>query len=416
MPMQIIDTTDFPMLDGESLYDYKMRICEMHNTKGIKWHDVAKIINDNTNSNFDESTYRKQYRDHVSRLYEANIVEKAKEAHEKMPEDDSVAYARKIQDKIDELKKERVKLADERTQNNAYIRRLSREETLIEIGKDAANKIAEKYPYIKKKALPEEDRLKGIREGVLAISDWHYGADINNHWNVYNTDIAKERIETLTDSAIYYLHSNNVSVLHLLNLGDMIEGNIHLQLRIQSRTDVISQTIEVSEIIAQMLSKFEEDGIEVYYYDCLDNHSRIMPDKKESLDVESLCRIIKWYLAERFKDSKNIHIVSNYIDDDLIEFNCCGYKIGGVHGHKDKVHDVASNLTMMCEEDFDLILTAHRHHFSADEQNQCIVLCNGTLMGTDEYSKNLRLTCTPSQNLIIVTSYNPTEIIYRIIV
>lgn len=116
MPMQIIvDTTDFPMLDGESLYDYKMRICELHNTKGIKWHDVAKIINDNTNSNFDESTYRKQYRDHVSRLYEANIVEKAREVHEKMPEDDSVAYARKIQDKIDELKKERVKLADERT-------------------------------------------------------------------------------------------------------------------------------------------------------------------------------------------------------------------------------------------------------------------------------------------------------------
>ena len=424
MPMQIIETADYPMMDGESLYDYRMRICELHNTKGIRWHNIAKIINDNTNSNYDESTYRKQYREHVSQLYEQNLLEKANEAHQSMPTDDTVAYARKIQDKIDELKKERVKLADERTQNNAYIRRLSREETLIEIGMGAANTIAEKYPYIKKPQINNNyNNVYDIeggplvdREGILAVSDWHYGADINNYWNVYNTEIARDRISSLTRKSLEKLLENNVKRLHLVNLGDMIEGNIHLQLRIQSRIDVITQTIEISEIIAQMMSTFEDNGIEVFYYDCLDNHSRIMPDKKESLDVESLCRIIKWYLKERFKNSENIHIVDNTIDDDMIEFGCCGYRIGGVHGHKDKVHDVASNLTMMCDADFDLILTAHRHHFSADEQNKCIVLCNGTLMGTDEYSKNLRLTCTPSQNLIIASWDNPTEIIYRIIV
>lgn len=424
MPMQIIDTADYPMLDGESLYDYRMRICEMHNTKGIRWNDVANIINDNTGYNYGESTYRKQYSEHVRQMYEKDVVEHAREVHEKMPEDETVSYARKIQDKIDELKKERVKLADERTQNNAYIRRLSREETLVEIGTKSAQIIAEKYPYIAKSTINDpckylvHDVGDGVidAEGILAISDWHYGADIKNYWNSYNTEIARDRISTLTEKTLEKLSANNVRRLHLVNLGDMIEGNIHLQLRIQSRIDVITQTTEVAEIIAQMMTTFESNGIEVFYYDCLDNHSRIMPDKKESLDVESLCRIIKWYLKERFKDSNNIHIVNNFIDADMIDFESMGHRIGGVHGHKDKVKDVASNLTMMCEEDFDLILTAHRHHFSADEQNQCIVLCNGTLMGTDEYSKNLRLTCTPSQNLIITSWDNPTEIIYRIIV
>ena len=413
---KIIDVTDYPMIDGESLYDYRMRICELHNTKGIKWNDVADIINANTGNTYDESTYRKQYNEHVRNMYEKNIVEHSKEVHESMPQDDTVAYARKIQDKIDELKKERVKLADERTQNNAYIRRLSREETIKEIGIESARILAEKYPYLPKEKINDDNKnwITGAKEGILAISDWHYGADINNYWNVYNTDTAKSRISNLAEKTLCRLSENKVTKLHLLNLGDMIEGNIHLQLRIQSRIDVITQTMEVSELIAQMMTLFEENGIEVYYYDCLDNHSRIMPDKKESLDVESLCRIIKWFLKERFKESENIHIVDNDIDDDLIEFSCLGHKVGGVHGHKDKVHDVASNLTMMCESDFDLILTAHMHHFSADEQNQCIVLCNGTLMGTDEYSKNLRLTCTPSQNLIIATWDNPTEIIYRI--
>jgi hypothetical protein len=210
MPMQIIETADYPMMDGESLYDYRMRICELHNTKGIKWHNIAKIINDNTNANYDESTYRKQYREHVSQLYEQNLVEKANEVHQSMPTDDTVAYARKIQDKIDELKKERVKLADERTQNNAYIRRLSREETLIEIGMGAANTIAEKYPYIKKPQINNNyNNVYDIeggplvdREGILAVSDWHYGADINNYWNVYNTEIARDRISSLTKKSL----------------------------------------------------------------------------------------------------------------------------------------------------------------------------------------------------------------------
>ena len=36
-------------------------------------------------------------------------------------------------DILAEIKKERIKLSDERTQNNAYIRRISREETIKEI-------------------------------------------------------------------------------------------------------------------------------------------------------------------------------------------------------------------------------------------------------------------------------------------
>ena len=53
-----------------------------------------------------------------------------------------------------------------------------------------------------------------------------------------------------------------------------------------------------------------------------------------------------------------------------------------------------------------MILTAHLHHFSADEKDDTLTISNGSLMGTDTYSKNLRLYSRPSQNLIIATPNN----------
>ena len=63
-----------------------------------------------------------------------------------------------------------------------------------------------------------------------------------------------------------------------------------------------------------------------------------------------------------------------------------------------------------------ILLTAHRHHFSADESNECLVVSNGSLMGTDSYAANLRLSSKPTQNLIIVSEDNVAQSIYRIIV
>ena len=70
---------------------------------------------------------------------------------------------------------------------------------------------------------------------------------------------------------------------------------------------------------------------------------------------------------------------------------------------------------MMTEQHWDLLCTAHLHHFSCDEKNRTVVCSCSSLMGTDTFAKGLRLTATPSQNLIIVSKENVTEDICRII-
>lgn len=405
------DAEKYPINPGESESDYTFRICTLHETEKLTWTNIANIINANLGKTYGESRYRKNYQKSVGNSLLFDSTDK-KISVEQIDNPDEKIKA--MQDLLLELKKERVKLSDERVQNNAHIRRLSREESILEIAKSAANKIAENYPYIDNYT-PCSGEIKQIDvEAILVISDWHYGIEVSNLWNKYNPEIARERIGKLVNETLLRCDMNGVKRIHVVNLSDLICGRIHTPLRIESRMDVISQTIEVSEIVAQMLMKFEEEGYIVDYYDCSDNHSRIEPNKKESLDLESLTRITHWYLSERFKNSNNITINANDYDDDMIVFYSLGHTIGGVHGNKDKQNDVVKSMTLMTQCDFSLILTAHRHHFSADEQNECVVLSNGSLMGTDNYAKNLRLTSIPSQNLIIVTPENVTEAIYKI--
>ena len=386
----------YQRLEGESDEDYKIRICSYRIPDRLKWDEIADIINEELDLNYSESKYRKEYATYLKGYND-------RDKEEAISPEISDLIAAKI-----ELQKEKVKLSDERVQTNAYIRQLAREETIKEIAQTVANQMNDK------KMLPAYQRTlkSGDKEAILEISDWHYGIECENYWNKYNPEIAKERVAKLRDKAIEYCRINNVRKIHVVNLADLIAGRIHLGLRLESRFDVITQTIEVSEILAEFLTALTEYA-EVEYYDCLDNHSRLEPNKKDAMDLESLARIIPWYLKTRL--GNRVHINDNTIDPDIITFEAMGYNIIGVHGDKDKPATVVDHLTVFTHQHYDLMLTAHLHHFSAEEKNETVVVSNGSLMGTDTFAKNLRLSSKPTQNLIIVSEDSPCEIIYRIV-
>lgn len=377
---------DFQRGDKEPVNEYILRIIkECREQENLTWKETADIINDELGLTFAPDKYRSQFR-------------RSKNAPEY---DDYIERA-----------VERTKNRDILNQANAYLRRISREDTIVEIARDFALEMSSK------KLLPiyfaDDKESIGDNEAILCISDWHYGIEIDNYWNKYNTDIAKDRICKLRDMTIQRCLDNGVGVLHVVNLSDLIAGRIHAQIRYQSRVDVITQAMEISEILAEFLTDLSK-YFKIEYRDCLDNHSRIEPNKKESMDLESLVRIITWYLKERLK-STDIDIHDNEFGEDIISFNVLGHRVCAVHGDKDKPETVIKNLTLMTKEHWDLILSAHRHHFSADETNETLVVSNGSLMGTDSYAASLRLSSLPTQNLIICTEDNVAECIYRLII
>lgn len=376
--------------ENETVEEYIMRLCGMKDTLDLTWVDIADILNSELNENFSERTYRRRYSDLMSK--NMDVI------------DDE------FNDMV-EMKKERIKLQDEISQFNNLVRLQAREEQMQETAIEAAKEVAKiKFLDIPKK---KHYSPKEIKTGTLAIGDWHYGADVDVYYNKYNPEICRKRVQQLALRCIDIVEKEKLTTLHVINLGDMISGNIHLPLRINNRVDVVTQTIEVSELIAEFLT-FLSEFVNIEYFSVSDNHSRITPKKKESLQVEAFSRIIDWYLQERLEDNNNINFHENIFGDDICSFMLYEHNIVAVHGDKDKTNKVITNLNMFTQEHIDLIFTAHLHHFSADESNESIRLCNGSLMGSDDYSSNLRLNSKPSQLLVISTEQNVADCIYKI--
>lgn len=383
----------------ETLESFILRLADLKQSdKTITWRVIADNVYVNFGISRSESWVRRVAQQMLAIAQEEDLLGALNETRQD------------IENKTIEMRKERAKLADYRSQMNTSIKKIAREETIKEIAKDVAEKMSGQKLLNKYSAITET----ADSEAILCISDWHYGLDFMNPWNTFNPEICKERIARLRDKTIHWLKQYKCKKLHLVNLQDLIAGRIHLTIRLESRYDVITQTLHVSEILAEMITEFSK-YVNVDYYDCIDNHSRLDPDKKASQDLESLTRIIPWYLKERLRDNERVSVKENTFGFDLITFECKGHKIIACHGDKDPIKNI-DHLSMMTEQHYDMLLTAHLHHWQGDEKNRTVALGNGTLMGTDSYAQKLRLSSTPSQNLIIVTKENVTEAIHRILV
>lgn len=378
-------------MSNSGFWDVVIRSIAEKKVKGYTWEQIAQDINYEYGKNYDESTYRKKY----------NQIEKEEDS----PLQDNTYL---------ELSKLRVKVRDERTQTNANIRRLSREETIKEIAFDFARQMESKK--ILEIPEPEENTTLDLDGGwaLLNIGDWHYGLNIENSWNVYNVEVARKRIVKMMTEVRDDCWRHNVKHLVINGLGDYISGNIHLPLRINSQEDVIGQTMEVSEIMAEMINTLSQ-YFYIDFYTVYGNHGRVTPNKKESIDLENFERIIEWYISRRLQDNPRvtIHMTEDGFGD-MVAYDVKNWHVGLIHGDKDNVTKAVSNMTLMTRKPFDLVVTAHKHHLSADETNGCIVIANPSMMGVDDYAKDLRATSYPAQTLIIVGDKSPVECMYYI--
>ena len=401
--------------DNETLNQFIYRLCSNKDQLGLSWSKISLIVREQTGFNRSETYYRRGFANYMfSEVTEEEIVEPEVDVIDEQ-DDDNISVVDEISEKIREFHTERVRLTDERTQNNAYIRRMSREQTIKDIAHEYAVEMSRSgKSFLSKstaKLTPPEDLL---REGILLLSDWHYGMVCENYWNRFDPDICRQRLDTLLENVINIIEKDCITSITVLNLSDLIAGRIHAQIRIESRFDVITQTMDVAEILAEFLDTLS-DYCSIEYYDCLDNHSRLEPNKAESLDLETLVRIIPWYLKERLIKNNQVTIHDNAFGPDIITCNVLGHDIIGVHGDYDKPATALDKLTLMTHKHYDMLCTAHLHHFNMDEKNQTLIVSNGSLMGVDSYAEKLRLTSDPSQTFITVSKKNVAEAIYRIV-
>lgn len=306
----------------------------------------------------------------------------------------------------DEIYKQKQQFYDQRREYNGQLRKEAREDYFMTEMVKAADKLNELKPLPHRPQLSWVDSNESQNEGLLVLSDFHYGLTASNFWNVYNKDVADSRMAYLVERVIEKIHTHKIKVLHLGILGDLIGGGIHVSNRVKSQDDVVDQLIQVSERIAEIISELAQHVDTVWVYTTWGNHSRLQVSLAESIHSDNLERIIPFWLEQRFKDNDRVAIVP-CTHNELVSVKPCGVPCAIVHGDLDNDVNAPLNASMMYMraygEQLRYLFTGHMHHIHSKEQFDVEQIGVGSLCGVEDYAKSKRLFSKPSQCFCVFT-------------
>lgn len=308
--------------------------------------------------------------------------------------------------KLLELKQQKILLSDEKRYVNERIRELTRVEDFY---KKLENKIVKSDPIELKKIECKDC----TNEALLMISDWHYGIEVDNEVNKFNSDIANDRVSKLANKVIKHCETNKVNKLNIFCLGDLISSEIHTIIKMENREDLSTQIYEVSELLSKFIEEISKTVVvEVTF--TFGNHERTGL-KDLSKDSDNFTILIEKYVQLFLKGNKNVIINSSKTNSDIIYKNIMGNDFVGVHGHQEKKKkSVAPDLIAILNgRNVDYVCMGHYHSQCDYIDNASEVFINGSLCGTDAYAYGKRLFSPPSQKLLIVNDEG-VECIYNI--
>lgn len=297
---------------------------------------------------------------------------------------------REIELQKDELYKERVRYRDKMREFNKKLTEEARFENLRDTMLDAI-KNSEILECAKNTLYSPADT-----EAALLISDVHYGIKIDNQINYFDADVAKNRISQLVDKTIHYCQLHRVKTLNVALLGDLVSGMIHTSVRVEQEEDMITQIIEVSDILANAINRLNDNIPEVKVFTVFGNHSRTQANKSDSVNRENTERLVYHYIKTKLPDIK----VVTSMNDDYLACKIAGKNVILEHGDKGGNNPIINYINILGYRP-DFIYRGHYHSFNIKNDNDCIIVTNGSIVGVDGYALSIRKSTIPSQTLIV---------------
>lgn len=383
---------------GESRLDYHKRL--------IYEKVLDKTLHDVDYSELSELVYDQPYNSDVARrmMYGSAktlqlMDECAASGEENLSESDMLEVQRI------ELQKERQRLQDQRRE----YRKLANKDGRIEHIEDrlvaAAKELDETVGLLYDEDVRPSYIVRDDAEAVLVLSDFHYGMTTDNIWNKYDKDICVQRIRKVVALAAVRLCAHDCRRLHIVLLGDMVNGGIHTDSRVRSDELVADQIMQISEILAQSVYELSQVVDDVYVYSTYGNHGRTIPDKKDNVHRDNFERVIPAWMRLRLQNNPNIHIVDES-DNEFVHFFVHGYAFCATHGDLDRPGKAGSLFPALFQQRFgkkvDYILLGHTHHRQESEELGVETMVCGSLCGTDDFANEHRLYSRPEQLLLIV--------------
>lgn len=281
--------------------------------------------------------------------------------------------------------------------------------------------LAHKIEGMKFVPLMDED-FYGVPEScseqalIVCLSDMHIGECFSNAFGQYNSDIAKQRMDSYFKKVRDLGVLHNIHKVYLVSLGDQVSGNIHKSIQIANRENVIEQMKIAINLIADFCRKLCEAFDEVDYFAVTGNHTRL--DKKEdSLNDERLDDMISWVICQLMSGYRNFkHGDSNSgWGTTISQFTAGSLKCVAVHGDMDKNnHNSLHKLIDCLGYKPDIVFKGHMHTPASSEVSGTTIIQSGCLSGSgDEYTVGNRLCGSASQTVVLVSA-DSIEGIYNV--
>lgn len=373
---------EFSRLQNETDEELIYRICSKKDMIG-SWQEVADILNELLGTEYTESKFRKQYQA-FNKMLQAN--------KDKFVESDN--YSKELDKKYEDIRKERIKLQTVNIERNRIDRAESRQELY--------------YEYIGKaiQALPlpefyyndiEMNRYNDEVEYLLTLADIHYGATFVSVNNEYSPEIAEERLQYLTDCIIEFIQLHNVKKLHIATLGDCIQGILRIKDLQLNDSSIVKATVQISRLIAQMLTSISRYCYVEYYHVPFANHTqlRVLGAKANELGEEDLEYVIGNYIKDLCSTNQRINVYLAKDNENFVKIPIHTFNIVAMHGHSIKtIESSIKDLSMLNREFIDYLILGHFHsgkEIPSYESvcNDCEILISPSFIGSDPYSDSL---------------------------
>lgn len=389
----------FKRLENEDENAYIWRVCDNKDLIGT-WQDVCNLLNEELHHDYNESWYRKMYQSFMM------VFDSIKDKYFDNEQ------LNKMEQKKQEIIKERFRLNDERTAYNRALRNDARLETRLDI-------LEQKITDFGKINFPDSnysDNNTADNDLLVLLSDLHIGQTFKSFNGEYNTKIAQTRMGQYVNKIIEIGKKNNSDKCYVSLQGDLISNSIHKSIAITNQENVIQQIKFASELITAFIYELSHHFNRVIVTSVSGNHSRL--DKKEdALKDERLDDLVIWYMDAALSDVKNVDIITNNPDTTFAVMDIRGKKYINVHGDYDAFskNGVAS-LSMMLGYFPYAITFGHLHTCAMSDEGGIKIIRGGSLAGSgDDYTIEKRLTGKASQMVCVCTdkgveSYNIIEL------
>lgn len=297
-----------------------------------------------------------------------------------------------LDEKMIELRKERQKICDQRNAFNKIVRDRSRQEELNEILVNAVqNGELPRLDYSPHSVNQSNNDL------LVSLNDIHYGANVKNAWNEYNSYICRDMMRQYLDKIISIGQTHKSENCICWMNGDAINGNIHYSIAVTNKENVIEQVMGVSELVSEFLAELSKHFNKVIFVTVAGNHSRINPNKDNALTSERLDDLIEWYVKARLQNFSNVFIEGDKIDETMYTIDIRGKTYCGVHGDYDGSAAKVQALQTMIGKPVYAVLSGHLHHNKVDAVQGIKTVMAGSFLGIDDYCIQKRIFGKPEQ-------------------